>query len=91
MGNEAGKGKYAKMNQGEGNSENSEESKRTVASNGNISQQSATEDSAGGALSKITGLKQGVNSGYHSIVLSPKSAEDSETNGHLSNENVDDT
>lgn len=74
MGNEAGKGKYSKMDHGD----TSEDSGINKTRN-----DTATSlDELDSASSIKTTTKQGINcSGYHSIGISPKAAENTDIGG----------
>ena len=89
MGNEVGKGKYAKMDQAELTS--NDDPGKSNTKNGNVIDEirvEATNDNS--AVSKLKSLKQGVSSGYHSIVLSPRPDDTRDSHDYPSNTNTDD-
>lgn len=72
MGNEVGKGKYAKMGKVDAANSTNRIDKSDQSSKTTSRYVAPVEESGNSPLSKLASLKQGINSGYHSVVLSPK-------------------
>ena len=85
MGNEAGKGKYAKMDKVEVPNSSSN---GNAYSNGSSSYAAQNKESYSSPISKLSSLKQGINSGYHSIVLSPTTDEKGDSGGNFHKEDI---
>lgn len=85
MGNEAGKGKYAKMDKVEvpNSSSNGD-----AYGNGSSRYAVQNKESNSSSMSKLSSLKQGINSGYHSIVLSPATDEKGDSGGSFQKEDI---
>jgi len=78
MGNEAGKGKYAKMDKVEAPETKGDQG---FSSDGSSSYAAQNTESKRSPTRKFASLRQGINSGYHSIVLSPKADEKDDPGG----------
>ena len=85
MGNEAGKGKYAKMDKAEVPNSSSKEDAYCDESSRYVMQ---TKESKNSSISVLASLKQGINSGYHSIVLNPNAEATERTGRNVNNENI---
>ena len=77
MGNEAGKGKYAKMDKVEAPKSNGDHDYSSGGSSSYAAQNAESKRSP----TRFASLRQGINSGYHSIVLSPKADEKDDPGG----------
>ena len=88
MGNEIGKGKYAKMDKVEVASSSSDLNS-TTNKDKTSSYVTPDNESKRSPISTITSLKQGINSGYHSIALSPKSQDNEDSSGSIQSENIE--
>lgn len=86
MGNDLGKGKYAKMDKVDAASPSKEKNRDEANDNKVSNYAAASTESKNTTISKLSSLKQGINSGYHSIVLSPRSEEPCDVRPNCHNE-----